>query len=52
VLKKHGVEYTYYNVLDDSRIPQWVRHYSGFQTYPQLFVNGKFLGDVDICVDL
>jgi hypothetical protein len=29
-----------------------VRYYSGFQDYPQLFVNGKFLGDLDICLEL
>lgn len=52
ILKKHGVEYTYYNVFDDNKIPQWVRFYSGHQTYPQLFVEGKFLGDVTICLSL
>lgn len=26
----------------------WLRHYSGWPTYPQLYIDGKIVGGLDI----
>ena len=47
-LDKLGLEYGYSNVLEDEEIRQAIKEYSDWPTIPQLFINGKFIGGVDI----
>jgi len=30
----------------------WLRHYSGWATYPQIYSQGKLIGGLDVCKDL
>lgn len=48
ILKDHNVEFTYYDIIDDEYMRYWLREYGNWPTYPQVFVNGKFIGGLDI----
>ena len=41
-----------YSILDDERIRQWLKFYSNWPTFPQIFVSNKFIGGVDIFCEL
>lgn len=30
----------------------WTRHYSKWPTFPQIFINGKLIGGLDVTKDL
>jgi glutaredoxin-related protein len=38
--------------LKDERIRQWLKFYSKWPTFPQIFLDGKFVGGVDIVCEL
>ena len=52
MLKKYGVEYTYYDIIEDEYMRYWLRHYKNWPTYPQLYINGKFIGGLDLIKEL
>lgn len=41
-----------FNILENERIRQWLKFYSDWPTFPQVFANGKFLGGIDIIIEL
>jgi Grx4 family monothiol glutaredoxin len=41
-----------FNILEDERIRQWLKSYSNWPTFPQVFVNGEFVGGIDIICEL
>jgi len=52
ILNSHGVNYETVDVLADPEIRQGIKEYSQWPTLPQLFVDGKFIGGCDICVEM
>ena len=36
------------NILDNMIIRQWLKYYSNWPTFPQVYVDGKFVGGIDI----
>ena len=40
------------NILENERIRQWLKFYSNWPTFPQVFVQGKLVGGVDIVCEL
>lgn len=40
------------NILENERIRQWLKYYSNWPTFPQIFIEGKFVGGVDIVCDM
>ena len=52
LLKKYdGVmdkDFTYFNIFEDNEIREGLKVYSKWPTYPQLYVNGKLVGGIDI----
>ena len=49
----HGAYPTNYNVLDDSQLPQGIKHYSNQPTSPQVYLNCKFMaGGGDILLQM
>ena len=40
------------DVLADERMRNWVKIYSNWPTFPQVFIAGKLVGGVDIVADL
>lgn len=52
ILNSYGVDYETVDVLADPEIRQGIKEYSQWPTLPQLFVDGKFIGGCDICVEM
>jgi monothiol glutaredoxin len=52
VLKKEGVDFGTFNILADADVRQGLKDYSNWQTYPQLYVDGKFVGGCDIVTEM
>jgi glutaredoxin-related protein len=41
-----------FNILEDPRIRQWLKVYSNWQTYPQIYINKEFIGGIDVIDEL
>jgi monothiol glutaredoxin len=52
ILRKEGATFETYNILADPEVRQALKEYSSWQTYPQLYVAGKFVGGCDIVTEL
>lgn len=52
LLNSFDVKYETVDVLLDPRIRQGIKDFSNWPTIPQLYVNGKFIGGCDICMEL
>lgn len=40
------------NILEDERIRQWLKFYTNWPTFPQIFINGEFVGGIDVVSEL
>eukprot|EP00347_Sterkiella_histriomuscorum_P021830 403332619 len=49
---KEGYKYKTFDILADERIRQWLKYYSNWPTFPQIYLDGKFTGGVDIVTEL
>jgi monothiol glutaredoxin len=52
ILKKEGVPFETFNILADAEVRQGLKEYSNWPTFPQLYVDGKFIGGCDIVTEL
>ncbi len=52
VLKQAGAQIHSVNVLHDPEIRADLPRFSDWPTFPQLFINGEFIGGCDITVEL
>jgi monothiol glutaredoxin len=52
ILKRESVSFETFNILADAEIRQGLKEYSNWPTYPQLYVDGKFIGGCDIVTEL
>jgi monothiol glutaredoxin len=52
ILKKEGTSFETFNILSDPDIRQGMKEFSSWQTFPQLYVDGKFVGGCDIVTEL
>jgi monothiol glutaredoxin len=52
ILKKEGVEFDTFNILADQEVRQGLKEYSSWPTFPQLYVDGKFVGGCDIVTEM
>lgn len=52
VLKRHGVPFETFNVLQDQSIREGIKEYSSWPTIPQLYIDGEFIGGCDIVREL
>jgi Grx4 family monothiol glutaredoxin len=41
-------DYKTFDILEDENVRQKLKDYSSWQTYPQIYVNGQFIGGLDI----
>lgn len=51
-INNKGYRFKSFDILKDERIRQWLKFYSKWPTFPQIFVEGKFVGGVDITCEL
>ena len=47
ILKKYELNFGYFNILENENVRNWIRHYSKWNTYPQLYFNQKLVGGID-----
>lgn len=52
LLNDSQIEYKTINVLKDTRLKNFLKLYSGWKTFPQVFINQKLVGGVDVITDL
>ncbi|HEY8039174.1 MAG TPA: Grx4 family monothiol glutaredoxin [Polyangiaceae bacterium] len=52
ILKKEGVSFETFNILADPEVRQGLKEYSSWPTFPQLYVDGKFVGGCDIVTEM
>jgi monothiol glutaredoxin len=52
ILNNLGVPYETVDVLSDPAIRQGIKDYSNWQTIPQVYINGEFIGGCDITIEL
>jgi monothiol glutaredoxin len=52
ILKKEGVAFETFNILGDPDVRQGLKELSSWPTYPQLYVDGKFIGGCDIVTEM
>ena len=52
VLKQAGAQIHSVNVLQDPEVRADLPRFSDWPTFPQLFINGEFIGGCDITVEL
>ena len=48
MLRKYGVIFRDVNILENPELRQGLKTFSDWPTFPQLYVNGEFIGGVDI----
>jgi Grx4 family monothiol glutaredoxin len=51
-LSKYQYDYGTFDILQDERIRQWIKVFTKWPTIPQMFINQKFIGGLDIVLDL
>ena len=52
ILNEYNKPYGHFNILEDSEVREGLKAFSNWNTYPQLYVNGKLVGGHDIIVEL
>jgi monothiol glutaredoxin len=52
ILSQCGAEFAYVNVFEEPDIRENLKSYSGWPTFPQLFVGGELVGGSDIMLEL
>lgn len=52
ILNTLGAKYSTFDVLQDPEIRQGIKEYSDWQTIPQVYINGEFVGGSDIAIEL
>ena len=52
IIKKTEIKYKSFDIFRDEALRCWLRIYSGWKTYPQIYINGKIIGGVDKVAEL
>jgi glutaredoxin-related protein len=47
IINKLEIKYKSFDIFKDEGLRCWLRLYSGWKTYPQIYINGKVIGGVD-----
>lgn len=52
IIKGLNCDYRAFDIFTDEKLRGFMKFYHGFKTFPQLFINGKLIGGLDILTDL
>ncbi|THG95096.1 hypothetical protein EW145_g8025 [Phellinidium pouzarii] len=52
LLREHGVEFSHFDILTDERVRSGLKVVNNWPTFPQLIVNGEFVGGLDILKEM
>jgi len=51
-LKGQNIAFSSFNILEDLEVRQGLKEYSNWPTYPQVYINGKLIGGLDVVNEL
>lgn len=52
ILVEAGIYFESFDIYSDEEVRQWIKEYSSWPTYPQLYIDGELIGGVDIMMDM
>lgn len=52
ILQACGAQFAYVNIFEDPDLREKLKEFSNWPTFPQLYINGEFIGGCDIMMDL
>lgn len=52
IFEELGKPYHVVNILDDAELRAEMKEFSGWPTFPQIYINGEFIGGCDIACEL
>ena len=52
ILNQEKIEFASFDILLDDEVRQWLKVYSNWSSYPQLYVKGELLGGSDIVLEM
>ena len=52
ILREYEYPFGYFDIFSDNEVREGLKAYTNWKTYPQLYVQGKFIGGVDIVKEL
>jgi len=52
ILKKEDIKFESFNILSDEEVRQGLKEYSNWPTFPQVYINGKLIGGLDIVKEM
>jgi Grx4 family monothiol glutaredoxin len=52
LLREQNVDFDSFDILGDNDVRQGLKTYSDWPTYPQLYINGKLVGGLDVVKEL
>ncbi len=52
ILSELAVPYETVDILEDMEMRQYLKEYSNWPTFPQVYMNGKLVGGCDIMIEL
>lgn len=52
LLQEEKVKFGSFDILTDNSVREGLKSYSNWPTYPQLYINGKLVGGLDILKEL
>jgi len=52
LLRKEGIDFASFDILEDEAVRQGLKEFSNWPTYPQLYVDGKLVGGLDVMKEM
>ncbi|GAM25392.1 hypothetical protein SAMD00019534_085670, partial [Acytostelium subglobosum LB1] len=52
ILEAEGATYKSHNILEDDDLRQGMKDFSNWQTFPQVYIQGEFVGGADIMMSM
>lgn len=52
ILKTQNCQFSYFDILSDNEVREGLKKYSEWPTFPQLYMNGEFVGGLDIIKEM
>jgi glutaredoxin-related protein len=52
ILNEHNAKFGSFDILTDNAVREGLKKYSNWATYPQLYVNSKLIGGLDVIKEL
>ncbi|CAG8661887.1 9956_t:CDS:2 [Funneliformis caledonium] len=52
IFTENKVQFSSFNILSDEEVRQGLKEYSNWPTFPQVYINGEFVGGLDIIKEL